>query len=284
MKFLRIIWLVCISLFYGIVSSSAGPEKVGHIMGTISDSSGSPVAYANVVVVGTNFGAMSLTDGSYLIGPIPRGEYSIIVRSMDGRMPGEIPVIVSPGDTIIINVTALEVYPQPQPATAITDVIPQRVIDRISSAEIVEYGLLCSDWDPRCNTLPEDCYPLQHNIRKYGGRLGGEDVAELKSILLDPASYRIYERPLGSNLCRFRQHMVYWFYKDWGLSKRYHKVFVVVSVSCSTILVKGAHSEICIDVGYAQDRLLELMMRLCPDDSLSKEGYRLRHGRAGPSN
>jgi outer membrane receptor for ferrienterochelin and colicin len=52
---------------------------VGTISGKVTDAQGKPLAYANVVILGTQWGAMSLEDGTFVIKNIPPGEYSVRV-------------------------------------------------------------------------------------------------------------------------------------------------------------------------------------------------------------
>jgi len=53
----------------------AGAE--GSIEGTVEDGDGKPLSYANVLVVGTNWGAFSGDDGTFRIGHVPPGTYTV---------------------------------------------------------------------------------------------------------------------------------------------------------------------------------------------------------------
>jgi len=276
---------VLLTVCYGLSGPLANPTSTGYIIGTVSDSSGSPIAYANVFVVGTNFGAMSLEDGTFKIAKVPVGRYSLVVKMINVRLPDEITVNVEAEDTTVVNFTAIEVFPPPHPATAVTDVIPQRIIDKIASAEIVEFGLLCAGWRSGCDTLPVDDFLTPYRVRRLGGEIDLEDVVELKDILTDPRSYKIFEGPRGGTMCGSEPHIVYSFFDDWEESREFDRVLVIVSSWCCALRVKGDHSDIYVDVDYAQDRLLDLLVRLCPEDSLSMESYKLRHGKyPGPPN
>jgi outer membrane receptor protein involved in Fe transport len=56
-------------------AAAAGPGKiVGRIL---DDKNDKPLAYANVVIVGTAWGAMSQADGSFTISPVPPGDYEV---------------------------------------------------------------------------------------------------------------------------------------------------------------------------------------------------------------
>jgi len=63
-----------------ILSELILSQSSGKLTGKIMDAStGEPVAFANVVLEGTNFGAASDMDGDYLIVNVPSGTYNIIV-------------------------------------------------------------------------------------------------------------------------------------------------------------------------------------------------------------
>ena len=63
-----------------ILSSFIFSQSSGKLTGKISDAStGEPVAFANVILEGTNYGSASDADGDYLIVNVPPGTYNIIV-------------------------------------------------------------------------------------------------------------------------------------------------------------------------------------------------------------
>ena len=67
--------LVLTILFSAAVAFAA---DVGRILGKVTISgTGQPLAYTNIVVVGTQYGAMSRADGEYIIIGIPPGVYSL---------------------------------------------------------------------------------------------------------------------------------------------------------------------------------------------------------------
>jgi hypothetical protein len=265
--------------------SNAGPAQTGRIIGTVADSSGAPIAYANVLIIGTTHGAMSLEDGAYVIANVPAGSYQIVAQMKNTSFPEQSTVLVEAGKTTTVNITAIEVFPPPHPANQLTDIMPKMVADKIASADIVEYGLLCRKWAPPCDTLPSDPYLEPYRVRKFGGELANEDVRELKSILEDPESFMVLEGPQATTLCVYEPHIVYWFFKDYEASRKYDRVAVIVSSSCAALTIKEKRAEIRTYVYYAQDRLLDLLVRICPDDSLSLESYKLFYGEfPGPSN
>jgi hypothetical protein len=62
-----------------------------------------PLAYANVIVLGTNLGAMSLNDGKFSITGVPAGRYTIKAMMMGYKaeeMPG---ILVEPGKDTPVN-------------------------------------------------------------------------------------------------------------------------------------------------------------------------------------
>ncbi len=77
--FLRLATIVALLLSPALVHAQAA---IGSIEGVVSDAdSGSPLPYANVIVEGTDFGTMTLDDGSYKL-LLPAGSYTIKVLYM----------------------------------------------------------------------------------------------------------------------------------------------------------------------------------------------------------
>ena len=73
---------VLLSLFIFPVPSGAVPGGADDhvvIQGIIRDERGAPVAYANIVLVGTHWGAYSQGDGRYVIRGLPAGTYTLSV-------------------------------------------------------------------------------------------------------------------------------------------------------------------------------------------------------------
>ncbi len=57
--------------------------QTGTISGTIYNSaSNQPLAYANIILLGTNLGAMSLNDGKFTIKGVPAGTYTVKAMMM----------------------------------------------------------------------------------------------------------------------------------------------------------------------------------------------------------
>jgi len=69
-----------------LLAAAAGPasaQATGKIAGKVVNAkSGEPISYANVVILGTTMGAMSVDDGSFFIDVIPVGTYSVKVTMM----------------------------------------------------------------------------------------------------------------------------------------------------------------------------------------------------------
>ena len=72
-----------IVLIPALLVSAVSAVEMGYIYGTVIDgASGRPLPYANVVLVGTKRGGMTLTDGSFSIYSVPAGTYTVKVMMM----------------------------------------------------------------------------------------------------------------------------------------------------------------------------------------------------------
>ena len=86
------------------------PLIAGQISGRVTDqASGQPVAGVQVIVVGTNLGAMSLDDGRYTIPNVPDGVHRVRTRRL-GFTSGERTVTVAGADvTVDFAISAVSV-------------------------------------------------------------------------------------------------------------------------------------------------------------------------------
>ena len=74
---LRLLAFVAAILIASTASAQAPLGGVGTISGKVLDQNGAPVAYASVVILGTQWGGMSVDDGSFVIVNIPVGTYTV---------------------------------------------------------------------------------------------------------------------------------------------------------------------------------------------------------------
>src|SRR5216683_635965 len=63
-----------------VAAPLSAPAGVGRITGHVRDAAGSPLAGAQVVVVGTKFAAATDPTGAYTIESVPAGAYSLQAR------------------------------------------------------------------------------------------------------------------------------------------------------------------------------------------------------------
>ena len=91
-----------------LAQAPAAPGAVGAIEGKVTDGNGQPLAFANVVVVGTPWGAMSNDDGTFSIKNIPQGQYAVRVLMMGYEERTIDAVNVTPGGTVTANFTIAE--------------------------------------------------------------------------------------------------------------------------------------------------------------------------------
>ena len=67
---------------FGVGSGLTDETSRGTVRGQVTKIDGSPIAYANVILVGTTMGAMTLQDGRFTIINVPAGKYKIRAMMM----------------------------------------------------------------------------------------------------------------------------------------------------------------------------------------------------------
>ena len=91
------ILLIAVALL-GLVHSIASAQT-GTITGKVTKADGSPLGYANVIIVGTTMGAMTLADGKYTITAVPPGTYTVRAMMMGYKAVEKAGVVVNLGAT-----------------------------------------------------------------------------------------------------------------------------------------------------------------------------------------
>lgn len=87
--------LICLAL----LASVSAAQTTGSVAGKVTSSDGKPLAYANVVIVGSTWGAFTKDDGSFKVVSLPPGTYTVRVTMVgyeDQSVPG---VVVTAGST-----------------------------------------------------------------------------------------------------------------------------------------------------------------------------------------
>jgi hypothetical protein len=74
----RLLLLLFIPVLLLLPASDAYSQGVGRVLGKVLDAgTGKPLPFANIVILDTQFGAVSAEDGEYIIVGIPPGVYSV---------------------------------------------------------------------------------------------------------------------------------------------------------------------------------------------------------------
>ena len=74
--------LITVAFVVGQGSVVVGETETGRLIGSVTDSAGSGLAWANVIVIGTNLGAMTRDKGVFVVRWIPVGRYNIKATMM----------------------------------------------------------------------------------------------------------------------------------------------------------------------------------------------------------
>ncbi|MCX5753591.1 MAG: carboxypeptidase regulatory-like domain-containing protein [Candidatus Krumholzibacteria bacterium] len=161
-------WTLAVALVLLIASFTSAYAQTGRITGKVTDSkSGEPLAFANVVVVGTKMGAMTLNDGTFTITGVPVGTYTV-----KGMMMGY-SAIEKPGVAVNAGIPT-EVNFQ------LEETIVSRTQEIVVEAEIPQVNVTSSDVRQRVSSdqlkeLPVDdvvsAVALKSGIVKTGDEL-----------------------------------------------------------------------------------------------------------------
>lgn len=85
------------------LASPVAFAQTGIVTGTVSTEDGKPLPYANVMVVGTTLGAMSLNDGKFNIPGVPIGTYTVRAMMMGYANVEKADVVVNAGSTTTVT-------------------------------------------------------------------------------------------------------------------------------------------------------------------------------------
>ena len=87
-----------------LLAASTASADPGNIAGKVFDGkTKEPLPFANVVIVGTPYGAMSMEDGSFFIRNIPEGKYTVKASYMGYESEEKSDVVVKPYETTEIE-------------------------------------------------------------------------------------------------------------------------------------------------------------------------------------
>lgn len=166
MKRFLILILAAVSI-NSIMSADCAAAAGGRITGTVTDAStGAPIPFANVVLTGTKMGAMTLTDGKYLIPGVPAGTYTVRVMMM-GYVTGESKGLkVADGKTVEVDFALMRHVPGGTQEIIVEGEVKQRTakeeFDKLPAEDVVEAMALKQGVASSCD-----------NLRVSGGRGGG---------------------------------------------------------------------------------------------------------------
>ena len=92
--------IILLTLFF----SAPVMAQTGKITGKVTaKKTGAALPYANVVLVGTKMGAMTLTDGTYTVVGVPVGTYTVKVMMMGYKSVSKTGVRVNANETVTVN-------------------------------------------------------------------------------------------------------------------------------------------------------------------------------------
>jgi hypothetical protein len=95
--------MIVLLIFIGLGFVSPA-EAAGTVKGKIADASNNnPLPYANVVILGTKFGAIARENGNYTIHDVPPGTYTVQASYVGFRNASKAQIAVAEGGTVEID-------------------------------------------------------------------------------------------------------------------------------------------------------------------------------------
>ena len=95
-------WVVRALILLSAIMLSTGPlrgQSTGTVTGRVAAEDGSPLPYAQVVLVGIGLGTRTLANGQYTIVNVPAGQYRLRAQII-GHRPSEVPITVTAGAVV----------------------------------------------------------------------------------------------------------------------------------------------------------------------------------------
>jgi Ca-activated chloride channel family protein len=107
MKFVKLLFVISVAIFLCAAVSDRtvrAQASTGSIVGKVTSAKdGHPLAYANVIVMGTTLGAMSLENGSYNIKSVPAGKYAVKAMMMGFKAVEKKNIVVKAGEATEVS-------------------------------------------------------------------------------------------------------------------------------------------------------------------------------------
>ena len=171
-------------------------------------------------------------------------------------------------DTIMVETPRLS--KPPRAANDVTEVLPQRLIDRMLAADSVVCYLLCDEGGSPCGDKLPYALLEPYGIRKSGGTLSIDEQKTLLSMLTNPESYLVFQTAGVTKPCICRAHIAYVFLTYSELFRQHaDPIAVIVCHDCAVIYVRGLGSRIKCDIDYSGKQFYKLSLSLFPEDPLT---------------
>jgi Ca-activated chloride channel family protein len=90
-------------LSLALLGGADSVPQTGTVKGRVTKVDGDPLAYANVILVGTRMGAMTTQDGRFAITSVPAGTYTVRAMMMGFKAEEKDSVVVAEGDTVDVD-------------------------------------------------------------------------------------------------------------------------------------------------------------------------------------
>jgi outer membrane receptor for ferrienterochelin and colicin len=178
----------CVLAVVLLAAFTSAYAQTGRITGKVTDAkSGEPLAFANVVIVGTKMGAMTLNDGTYTVTGVPVGSYTVKAMMMGYTAIDKAAVKVDAGAATDVNFQLEETIVSRTQEIVVEAELPQvdvkssTTTSRVSSEQLQELPV---DDVVSAVALKSGIVKTGDELHVRGGR-GGEVQMQIDGVPVD---------------------------------------------------------------------------------------------------
>jgi hypothetical protein len=166
---------------------------------------------------------------------------------------------LAPTDTIVVD--APRKYIPPRPAKSMEEILPGRVINILKTVDSVQVFISCNLNDRGCWVKNNILFPTNWSARLASGQLSKEKIKELRTLILNPINYQVYQNPGEIKSCSTTYVIIYIF------GSNSDRIALELTPYCSLYL-NSLRYKILLEVDCMAKELADFNLSLFPQDSV----------------